>query len=209
MSVEQGTEAWLNARCGWITASRFKDVMSNGRGSAPSKTAESYMDELVAERLTNKPASTLKTYAMEWGNQWEPVAREAYEQQTGNTVATVGFRKIEGHLIGGSADGLVGTDGIIEIKCPLTFGPHLRVVESMTVPDEHFEQIQGYMWILNRQWCDFISYHSDFPERFRLMVIRMQADAAYHKELESRVFQFEARLKERLAGLVARWKEQA
>lgn len=200
---EQRTGDWMQARCGMISASRFADVMTNGRGSETwGVTAERYMDELICERLTNQPAKEIKTAAMHWGIEHEPFAREAYEQRTGNTVELTGFIKVQGHLIGGSPDGLVGDDGIIEIKCPMTPQPHLRVIESMQVPDEHFEQIQGYLCITGRHWCDFISYQPTFPEAVRLIVIRMAADVDYHKELCKRLWAFESRLIERMRRLI-------
>lgn len=204
--IQQGTEEWLRARCGNITCSRFADVMSNGRGNAPSKTAQTYQDELLAEILTGKPAREVKTFAMEWGTTHEPIARELYEQRTGNKVTDGGIIKHAGHRITGSPDGLVGDDGSIEIKCPYTITPHMRVVESLQIPDEHWEQVQGYLWITGREWCDFISYHPDFPEQFQLIVVRVAANKEYHAELQAKLYAFEAALLSRVKAILERMK---
>lgn len=194
---------WEQLRLGNITCSRFSDVMTNDRsGKGFGKTARTYMDEVISEILTQQPASQVKTFAMEHGHQYEPVARESYEQKSGNKVEDAGIVKLVGHRITGSPDGFVGTDGIIEIKCPLTFVPHLRVVESCCMPDEHTEQVQGYLWLTGRQWCDFISFHPLFPEPLQLMVIRVEANKEFHKQLEERVFAFECELMKRLKSIV-------
>lgn len=197
------TETWEQLRLGNITASRFADVMTSDRsGKGFGRTAQTYMDQVISEILTQKPANQVKTFAMDWGHQWEPVAREAYEQKLGNKVDDAGIVQLTGHRITGSPDGLVGTDGIIEIKCPMTFVPHLRVVESCCMPDEHVEQVQGYLWLTGRSWCDFISYHSEFPEAVQLMVIRVDANKEFHKQLEERLFAFESEMIKRLKGIV-------
>lgn len=186
--------------------------MTNARGkSGLSQTAERYMLDLIGEHLTQKPASTVKTYAMEWGNTYEPLARQEYEEQTGRKVILSGFVPHGNEpFIGGSPDGIVENgfldQGIIEIKCPLTQANHVRVIVSGEMPDEHFEQVQGYMWLTSSRWCDFISFHPDFPGQWRLLVIRVERDEQYITELRARVLAFRDEMVSRLKAIIERWK---
>ena len=213
--AEQGSRAWVEARLGHITASRFGDVMTQPRSKADkesgklSQTAENYMIDLLGEHLTQEPASELKTYAMEWGNRWEPVARETYRQFTKLDVVEVGFvRHPTERFIGCSPDSLVESDGLIEIKCPLTAANHVRVLIRGTVPDEHLEQIQGGLWITGRQWCDFVSYHDRFPPDLRMIVLRVERDEQFIADLAAKVTQFRDLMVGRLKELIAYWERQ-
>lgn len=204
---EQGTEAWKQSRFGYVTGSRFADVMTNARSkSGLSQTAERYMLDLIGEHLTQKPASTVKTYAMEWGNTYEPLAREEYERQTGRTVRLSGFVEHgQQPFIGGSPDGFV--DGnLIEIKAPLTQANHARVIISGTMPGDHTDQVQGYLWLTGSLWCDFISFHPDFPDRWRLLVVRVERDNEYISELSRRVIDFRDEMLRRLNLIIERWE---
>lgn len=205
----QGSQEWIDARLGVVTASRFADVMTKARsGSGLSKTAESYLIDLLGEHLTRQPASELKTFAMEWGQRWEPVARTAYETHADIEVQEVGFvTHPTERLIGCSPDGLVGDDGAIEIKCPLTAANHVRVLRD-GVPDDHTEQIQGVLWVTGRQWLDFVSYHDCFPKELRLFVLRVERDEEFIAEMSQRVIAFRDELLKSLALLVEAWKER-
>lgn len=201
--MQQGTQEWIEARLGKITASRFSDCLANGRGGGVSKTLLTYLDDLVCEHLTRRPASTLKTFAMEWGQQYEPVARLEYERASNREVRQVGFVQYGQKLVGCSPDGFVGDDGLIEIKCPLTPGPHLRVVEARQIPDEHVAQVQGNLWITSREWCDFVSYHEHFPEELQMVVVRVDRDEAFIRSMEERIMTAEALLYQRLGQVLA------
>ena len=127
--VEQGTDEWHDMRIGHITASRFKDVLSKGRGTAPSKTRLTYMRELVAELISGEKQESFSNEYMEWGTATEPQARAMYEFDTGNAVTEIAFCKLDNLKIGCSPDGLVGDDGGLEIKCPKTT-THIETVLS-------------------------------------------------------------------------------
>lgn len=205
---DQGSDGWKQSRFGYVTGSRFADVMTNARSkSGLSQTAERYMLDLIGEHLTQKPASTVKTYAMEWGNTYEPLARQEYERQTGRTVMLSGFVE-HGceRFVGGSPDGIVGQLGMIEIKCPLTQANHARVIISGTMPDDHTDQVQGYLWLTGSLWCDFISFHPDFPDRWRLLVVRVERDNKYILELQRRVIDFRDEMIRRLNTIIERWE---
>ena len=208
----QGSDDWLKSRLGWVTCSRFCDVMTNARSkSGLSQTAERYMLDLIGEHLTGKPASTVKVPAMEWGNTYEPLARQEYEERTERTVALRGFVPHGNEpFVGGSPDGAILGDfldtGIIEIKCPMTQANHARVIMSGQMPDDHVDQVQGYMWLTAAHWCDFISFHPDFPDKWRLLVIRVPRDDDYIEQLRFKVLAFRDEMLRRLNLIVERWE---
>lgn len=198
VDCEQGTQEWLDARLGCVTASRFKDVMTNGRGSAASKTVESYMMELIAERLTQAPVNTFSSPATKWGNDNEPNARALYSWRTGNPVEQVGFAThIDCSDIGASSDGLVRCNGCVEIKCPYNSVNHLHTLERMTVPKQYQWQIQGQLWVMKRTWCDFISFDPRMPESHRMVVIRVVRDEELIDSLQERVMSFVSAMQKR------------
>ena len=209
---EQGSPGWIEERLGYVTASCFAKAMTSARSKTEKfgKVAMSYLDDLLGEHLTQQPASEQKTFAMEWGNRWEPVAREFYRQKTNYEVREVGFyRHPTERFIGCSPDSLVNDDGVIEIKCPLTAANHVRVLISGEVPDEHTEQIQGVLWVTDRQWCDFVTYHDNFPPDLRMHVIRVDRDDKIISEISERIIEFRDEMMKRLETLANFWKRQA
>lgn len=187
----QRTPEWYMDRCGKITASCFKDVMTKPRAKSAqwSDTALSYAYEVVGERLTGEPTPSFGSQATDWGIEHEPEARDLYSLLYGNECQEVGFQ-VHPELsdVGASPDSLIGEDGVIEIKCPITSREHVRTLASREMPKEHLPQVQGVLWVTGRQWCDFISYHPKFPHvDIKLCVIRIERDDKYIKELEERV----------------------
>ena len=118
---DQGSEEWFAARLGKVTASRFADVMTNPQSKADkqagklSGTADTYLNEVIGEIITERTASMPDMKSMQWGNDHEEMAREVYEARTGNKVSQVGFVEIKGRDIGCSPDGLVGDDGVARV----------------------------------------------------------------------------------------------
>jgi len=148
-TMEQGSEAWLNARLAVVTASHFKDVLNAKTGRM------TYMMRLVAEKQQGKPQDSFHNKSMENGQVYEEHARKYYEDMFGVVVQQVGF--IKWGQIGCSPDGLVGDDGGVEIKC--SDGPtHYRIILADKMPTAHIPQIQGNIWVAEREWLDFISY---------------------------------------------------
>ena len=185
-SMEQGSDEWLSLRLGKVTASRMKDVLSKGRGTAPSKTAETYMMELLAERLTGESKPFFENDAMKWGTETEPQARFMYELKSGNKVEEVAFIELD-ESIGVSPDGLIGDDGMIEIKCPTTITQIKRALTDNYSKD-YYEQIQMQLWVAERQWCDFLSFDP-----------RLDVDAGYLLQRVERDEDFIADMKEKTA----------
>lgn len=187
--MEQGTQEWRQARCGMVTASRVADIIAKTKTGVSASRAN-YLAELICERLTGIPNEGFKSPAMDWGVQNEPLARSAYEARTGLMVMETGFVPhpvIEG--AGASPDGLVGTDGLVEIKCPNT-ATHVETLLEPGVPGKYVTQVQWQMACTGRQWCDFVSFDPRLPEEMQLKVIRVERDRHTIGSLESDVKAF-------------------
>jgi len=185
----QGSDEWLQSRAGVITASSFTKVMSKGRGSAPSKTRETYMIEKATETLTgNAITGGFKSDAMQRGNDMEGEAREYYQMLSGGSVDEVGLIYLnELKRIGASVDGLVGDEGLVEIKCP-SLAVHVRYLMDGVMPAAYLKQVQGQMWVTGRKWCDFISYAPD-SHKMNFM-IRVERDEEFIKTISKSVYAF-------------------
>lgn len=208
----QGSPGWVEERLGYVTASCFAKAMTSARSKSETfgKVAVAYMEGLIGEHLTRLPASEIKTKEMEWGNHWEPVAREYYRQKTNCDIQEVGFvRHPTERFVGCSPDSLVNSDGVIEIKCPFTATNHVRVLISSKIPEDHTEQIQGILWITDRKWCDFVTYHDNFPPDLRMAVIRVERDEKVIAEIAERIIEFRDEMLQRMEKLVNFWKRQA
>ena len=187
--IEQGSHEWHLQRVAKVTASRLADVMATIKtGEAASRI--NYKAQLVAERLTGSPSDSFSNAAMAWGTEQEPNARMAYEAFTGELVDQVSF--IDHPTIansGASPDGLVGEDGLIEIKCPNT-ATHIDTLLHRNIPNKYLLQMQWQMTCTGRQWCDFVSYDPRMPERLQLCVIRVTRDNDLIAECEYKVREF-------------------
>lgn len=187
----QGSEEWLALRCGKFTASRFSDLMARTK-SGPSASRTNLLALLAVERLTGKPAETYQNAAMARGTELEPEARIAYEQRIGALVEESAFVP---HptlpYVGMSPDGLVGDDGLVEIKCP-NAAKHIEALRRGAHAVEYRWQIQGQLWVSGRAWCDAVSYHPDFPANLRLAITRVNRDDIAIGELEKACVEAEA-----------------
>jgi len=199
--MEQKTDEWYAARVGKVTASRVADVVAKTK-SGYSTSRDNYMAQLVCERLTGKPAESFSNAAMQWGTETEPLARAAYEAKMDILVDEVGF--IDHPTIvnsGASPDGLVGEDGLIEIKCPNT-STHIDTLLSQTVPKKYADQIFWQMACTGRQWCDFVSYDPRLPSDLQLFIKRIPRDDQYIKLLEAEVIEFLTQTAHKVAQLL-------
>jgi len=183
MEMEQGTEEWHQAKLGVPSASNFKKIVTST--GAVSKQQAGYLNELLAERMAGHPLEGFKNGWMERGNELEAEARDDYEWTKGIAVQQVGFVVREDGKAGCSPDGLIGDDGLIEIKCPSP-GVHVSYLRAGKVPTDYFAQVQGQLWICERQWCDFVSYHPDLPA----LVVRVDRDEKFIEKLETAVLAF-------------------
>lgn len=186
--IEQGTDDWLLLRNGKITSSKISDIMAKGDG----KTRDKYRIQLAIERITGKPAgNTFKSAAMKRGNEHEPLAREHYEFVNDVDVQQVAFVLHQTlSNAGASPDGLVGDDGLLEIKCP-DQSTHIEYLLSKKVPGKYLLQIQWQLACTKRLWCDFMTYSHDLPIHLRAMAIRVHRDEQKINELERAAIQFD------------------
>lgn len=186
--IVQGSQEWLQSRVGVVTASRFADVMATIK-SGEAAARYNYKAEIVAERLTGAPAPNFVSAPMQWGTDHEPEARKIYEAIKGVTVEETGLVKHDTLPVGASTDGLVDEDGCIEIKCPNT-ATHIQTLLSGKAPKQYMAQMQGSMWLNNRQYCDFVSYDPRLNDRLAIFIIRVPRDDAYIQDLEQRLGEF-------------------
>ena len=184
--IEQGTPEWFAARLGNVTASRVADVIAKTK-SGYSASRDNYMAQLICERMTNTVAESFSSAAMQWGTETEPLARAAYESYADVLVDQVGYVPHPWlSRAGASPDGLVGADGLLEIKCPNT-ATHIDTLLSETVPTKYITQMQWQMACTGRLWCNFVSFDPRLPDAFQLFVKRVERDAEYIAMLEKEV----------------------
>lgn len=187
--MEQRTEAWFAARAGKATASRIADIIAKTK-SGPSASRQAYAVQLALERITGQREEGFTSAAMQRGTELEAEARAAYEAERGELVREVGFidhPNIE--MSGASPDGMVGKDGLLEIKCPDS-KQHLEYLRLQTVPARYKPQVHWQMACTGRAWCDFASYDPRFPEGLQLHIVRVPRDTEYIAELETEVTAF-------------------
>jgi putative phage-type endonuclease len=180
----QGSPDWLKARLGKISASKVSSIMGK-RGFG--KTGETYAVELTTELILQEPTFVPVSFAMEFGTENEPFAREIYEDNRGVKVEEVGGIEKDGLWF--SPDGLVGEDGIIEIKCPQP-SQHMRNLLSDTVLAQYTDQIQFGLMVTGRKWCDFISFNPNFPDQLKAKVIRVENDYEHQTRMSNNIDKF-------------------
>ena len=198
--LEQGSEEWFVARCGKITASRVHDVIARTK-SGYAASRKNYEAQLIAERLTQTVADSYSNAAMQWGIDTEPQARAAYELRSGYDVLETGFTvhpRIEN--AGASPDGLIGENGMVEIKCPNT-ATHLETLLGAKIPAKYVTQMQWQMACEGRLWCDFVSFDPRLPVHLQVFINRMHRDDNRIKELETEVIGFDAEIARKLDEL--------
>lgn len=198
--IEQGTEKWFQQRLGKVTASKIADIVAKTK-TGYSASRGNYMAQLVIERLTGVKNETFTNAAMEWGTATEPLARAAYELEKGVMVDQVSF--IDHPTIassGASPDGLVGEDGLIEIKCPNT-ATHIDTMLSGEADKRYICQMQWQLAVTGRKWNDFVSFDPRMPDNLQLFIKRVERDDEHIKELEAEVVKFLQEVDEMLEKL--------
>jgi putative phage-type endonuclease len=206
--IEQGSPEWFAQRCGKVTASRVADVIARTKtGWGASRT--NYMAQLIAERLTGRVEEGYTNAAMQWGKDTEPMARAAYSFRHDVDVSQVGFA-VHPTITdsGASPDGLVGADGLVEIKCPNT-ATHIDTLLGASIPDKYLVQMQWQMACTDRQWCDFVSFDPRLPEPMRMLVQRIERDHKRLDEITAAVASFLGEIAEKIAALRSRYDEAA
>ena len=196
----QRTEAWHKSRIGRVTASKVADVIARTK-SGYSASRENYLAQLVVERFTGQPTESYTNAAMQWGTDQEPFARAAYENATGVLVEECGLvLHPEISDSGASPDGLVGDDGLIEIKCPST-ATMIETLLTETVPGKYITQMQWQMACTGRAWCDFVCFDPRMPEGLQLYIKRVDRDDAYIADLASEIRKFLAEVEAKVSAL--------
>lgn len=187
--IDQGSDAWHQQRLGKVTASKIADVMAKTKSGYGAARAN-YMTQLLTERLTGEPTEFFTNAAMQWGTETEPKARGAYAFSTGNNIIEQSFiDHSEIEMTGASPDGLVGDDGLIEIKCPNS-STHIATLLGKAIDGKYMKQMQWQMDCIDRQWCDFVSYDPRLPVNMQMHITRVERDADMIEEIRSEVKKF-------------------
>ena len=193
--VTQGSEEWHTLRLGLPTASAFHRILTPKR-LEPSGQRFRYMAELLAERSTGRPYDTDATSWMGRGQELEDEARRWYEFDRGVSVEAIGFVTNNTKTVGGSPDGLVGSDGMIEIKCR-SRARHFEVLLDQCEPASP-AQVQGLLWLTEREWCDVVNYCPGARQH----VVRWHRTATIIDAIAEHVTTFAAELETSAAELV-------
>lgn len=180
---QQGSDEWYALRLGKVTASCFSKAIAKGQG----KVRKTYMIQLIAERLTTEPQEGYSNNTMQRGQEIESAAREYYEMLNDCPVRQVGFVERD-EYIGASPDGLIGEEGMIEIKCPFS-STHIEYLLAERLPPVYRKQVQGQLWVCEREWCDFVSYDPRVRQK-PYFCERVYRDEDYIKELHIKIQMF-------------------
>jgi putative phage-type endonuclease len=175
--IDQNSPEWFQLRLGKFTASTFKDLFAK----PGTVTFEKAINKVVFERITGQSPESFSNEWMVRGSELEPLARKAYEDSQMVVVKNGGFFTFD-EWIGASPDGLVGDDGLIEIKCP-AFHTHIDYLIKKKVPADYYCQMQGQLFVTGRRWCDFVSYHPGLP----MFISRVERDDDFIKELSDKI----------------------
>jgi len=195
IECEQGSPEWFEARRGIPTASRYGDVLAEGKGVMRAR----YMRQLAGEIITEEPMETYKNDKMERGKKHEPDLRKRYAFDHDVDVEQVGFLRSNMIATGCSPDGLVGVDGMLEIK---SSEPDLLIelLDSGRAPTQHMPQIQGNLWITGRDWCDLVIGWPKLP----LFTARVKRDEPYMANLRRELERFNQELNEMVTRIRAK-----
>lgn len=204
-TAPQGTPEWLAARRGVITGSRFKDCRDRLKNGNPSKKCIDYAMDVARERQGGEPMATFVNGAMRLGTEQEPYARAAYERKTGFIVDEAGFITTADRLFGVSVDGLVGDDGIVEIKTMVSSDTLFTAVVDGDI-SAYVDQCNGAMWLLGRKWVDLVLW---VPDLQFLKVIRIDRDDDAIEALEADLMDFERTVTRYQKSLTEALKEAA
>ena len=182
LDIAQRSPEWYKARCGIPTASEFNTIITTD--GKQSKQRTKYMYALAGERLGGIVDESYQSFAMFQGIEKEEEARYLY-QLVGEPVQEVGFCLSDCGKFGCSPDGLVGDQGLVEIKCPLIY-THVGYLIDNDIPTDYYTQVQGQLLVTGRQWCDFVSY---FPG-LKPLIVRETPDEVFQKRLKAELDTF-------------------
>jgi putative phage-type endonuclease len=175
--IDQNTDEWMNLRCAKLTASQFKTCFMG-------KSTKGFKDLVYTKRAELKTKEIEESFSNFWterGHELEPLARESYEIETFTSVEDAGFWEYSKY-IGASPDGLVGDDGLIEIKCPKASTVE-RYLDQNKLPAEYYWQVHGQMMCTGRKWVDFVVYHP----KYEIFILRVNRDESIIEELKEKL----------------------
>jgi len=176
-NINQNTDEWMNLRMGKFTASSFKDLFSAKSTAAYQKA----INKVVFERVTGEQPESFSSEYMERGHEMEPLAVHQYELDTFETVDNGGFWSI-GDYVGASPDGLIGEEGLIEIKSP-AYNTMINYLIKKELPKIYYWQVHGQLYVTGRKWCDFMAYHP----KLKPLVIRIDRDEKAIEDLKNKL----------------------
>jgi len=194
--IEQGTPEWHELRRGVLTSTAIKTLITPTGKLADNDKTRAHVYEVAAQRITGRTEDSYLSFDMMRGHMEEILSRDLYAHHYA-PVTECGFITNDslGFTVGYSPDGLVGEDGIIEIKSAKAKIQVQRIADGV-MPTEHYAQVQTGLLVTGRQWCDFISYSNGM----KMMVVRVNADPDYHALIEQAAKAFEAKVKEVIAA---------
>jgi len=198
--IEQGSPEWHQSRLGKVTASRVADVMAKTK-SGYSTSRKNYMMELLCQRLTGRREEGYTNAAMQRGTDLEPIARGRYEIENDVLVMETGLVDHPTiNCFAASPDGLVGDDGLLEIKCPNT-AQHVEFLRTGKIDDGYQTQMLAQMLCTGRKWCDFVSFDDRMPEALQYKCVRFHFDAKDAGEMVTEITVFLKELDELVAEM--------
>jgi putative phage-type endonuclease len=196
----QGSPEWHTARLGKLTASRMADALARTKTGWGAGRAN-LLAELLVERLTGEPSDRYVSPAMQWGIDNESLAADTYAFRTDADLTVAGFVDHPSiAMSGASPDRLVGADGLLEVKCPLT-ATHLDTVLSGAIPARYLTQMGWQLACTGRAWCDFVSFDPRLPGGMRLFIRRVRREELHVPELEREARVFLGELDAKMARL--------
>lgn len=187
---------WMQERMGKVTASNFPEFVKKGKDGeyflSDSETAKNLIYKIAWERLVIDENMSeamerldINSKSIQHGNDYEGAAIPRYEEETGLEVQYINRYNSYTEDIGGTPDGYVGEDGMIEAKCPFNGGNHLRTLLTGEIYNKKYiYQIQGNLMITKRKWCDFITYDPDMPKGLDISINRIERDELMIKGIE-------------------------
>ena len=202
--IQQGSLEWLKMRAGHVTAGRTEDVKAKIK-SGEAAVRKKYKRRLALERLIGEPIlDGYVSQPMMRGIELEPVARATYELVTGNMVDQMAFAYHPTiKWFGASPDGLVGSDGLVEIKCPNT-ETHIEYLEEGVPPAKYHDQMIAQCACTGRKWVDFVSFDDRLPEKLQLFIVRFVPTPEEIAETEEEVIKFLAEVDQ----LYMKWRDR-
>lgn len=196
IECQQNTPEWHRARLGKATASKFEKIISpTGKASIQW---EAYAHEILAEEIVGHTIEGYKSADMEEGQRREEESVSYYEMKKGIDTVKVGFIANDAHTLGCSPDRLVGKEGMLEMKNPKHNTQVDYLLLEANVSKGYWPQLQGQLYVAERQWVDIVSYFPEMPE----VIVRVERDEPYINLMASMLDEFIGKLAKKRARLM-------